>query len=658
MSTLGELAIALAILAATASLTACLAAARFASTEILRIAHWSLAATAAAFVAASGILLAALINGHFEFEYVARFTDRALPLGYKLAAFWAGQEGSLLLWAVLLAVMSSLAVFTGRGQTIVQSSATTAVLAAACAFFGFLLLLAADPFTVSSVVPADGNGLNPMLRDPAMIAHPPILFLGYAGFTVPFALLAGALIARVRDERWLAAARGWTLFSFLALSGGILLGAKWAYIVLGWGGYWAWDPVENASLLPWLTGVALLHSLIIQRQRGMFRASSAVLTLLTFVLCIFGTYITRSGIVDSVHSFGQSLVGTFFLVLIVATTIAGAGLLLWRRKLLCSDHEMTGLIGREGAFAAANILLVAMATVVLAGTMFPVISAFFGGARTTPQPQFYDRVAGPIAFLVAALMAVGPLLHYGPTAARALGRGILVPAALAAAAAAIVFAMGIRGGWAMACAAIAAGAVATVALDLYHRRGALFTNHRRYGAQLTHLGVVMLLVGITGSSVFSSKQSYQLNPGDSVAFAGRTLKLDQISEDPGTDCSVVSAIITVTEPDGGIVTLQPQRRFFDKWDDQPNSVVAIHSTWTRDLYVTLAGWDETGKNVAIEAIENPLVCWIWVGGIVLIAGGFICILPRLEPARSAGRVAARVKTQRICAVKSPLGRLS
>jgi len=360
MNAIGELSLTLAILAATASLAASLATARLGLAWLLNVARGCLIATAAALIAASAVLVAALVGGHFEIAYVAQFTDRALPLGYKLAAFWAGEEGSLLLWAVLLSIMSATVALSIRFKSPSQSAATIGILAAVCAFFGFLLLLAADPFAVSSTVPADGNGLNPLLRDPEMIAHPPILFLGYAAFTIPFALMAGALLANVRDSRWAELARAWAIFAWVALSGGILLGAKWAYEVLGWGGYWAWDPVESASLLPWLTGIAAMHSLIVQRQRGMFRVWSAALLSLTFLLCIFGTYITRSGIVDSVHGFAQSLVGTFFLVFILTVAAAAIALLIWRRQLLFSDHQLSGLLSRDGFFLAANILLVAM----------------------------------------------------------------------------------------------------------------------------------------------------------------------------------------------------------------------------------------------------------------------------------------------------------
>jgi cytochrome c-type biogenesis protein CcmF len=658
MNAMGELSLALAILAAVAALTASLAAGRFDSPGYLRLARWSLAAVAAAFVAASAVLLMALIGGDFQLVYVASFTDRALPLGYKLAAFWAGQEGSLLLWAVLLAIMSALAAFTIRSQSLVQAAATIGTLALVCTFFGFLLLLAADPFTISGAVPADGNGLNPMLRDPAMIAHPPLLFLGYAGFTVPFALMVGALVAGRRDESWIGPARIWTLIAWLGLTAGILLGARWAYVELGWGGYWAWDPVENASLLPWLTGIACFHSLIVQRQRGMLRIWSAWLLLGTFILCLFGTYITRSGIVDSVHGFGQSLTGTLFLAMIIAVTLAGSALLIWRRRLLRSAHELSGLIGREGGFLAGNILLAAMAVVVLLGTMFPVLSGWLSGTRTTLDAHFYDHVAAPIGLVVAALMATGPLLTYGEKAARKFAAGIAAPAALALIAAAAVYFHGIHNPWALACAAIAAGAITTIIMDAARHPHSLVTNHRRSGAQVAHLGLILAIVGITGSSVFSVKQNDQLNPGDTITFSGMKLKLDSLAEDHFADYTAVTAAISVTSPDGSVIMLHPKRRFFQNWDEQPNSVVAIDSTWNRDLYLTLAGWDANGKNVAIQAILNPLVCWIWIGGCVLLAGGIICLIPRFEPARVAAAAPMPAAKRRMAVRKTQLGRSS
>lgn len=645
MSTLGEMALSFAVLASAVAMLASMIAARFQSARALNAARWAVAALAVMLFVSSAALVIALLGADFSLDYVARFTDRALPAGYKLAAFWAGQEGSLLLWAVLLAGLSTIAVFTlNRQQPIGQSAATIATLSVICAFFALLILFAADPFAASAQVPDDGNGLNPMLQDSAMIAHPPLLFLGYAGFTIPFALMVGALAARREDDQWIDATRRWALFSWLFLTIGIVLGAQWAYVELGWGGYWGWDPVENASLLPWLTGTAFIHSLMVQQHRGMFRIWNAALLAVTFVLCIFGTYLTRSGIVDSVHSFGESLIGTFFLVFLLAVVVFSVGLIVWRARGLRSQRKLEGLISRDGAFLATNVLLSGMMLVVLIGTIFPVISRVFTGTSTSLGPPFYNKVVAPAGLLLVALMAIGPLLSYGEEAARRFARGSLIPSLAAIVAGITVWAHGFHNAWAVACAAIASAAVTAALIDFGRMLIArardekllpaffrlIDGNHRRYGGQLVHMGILLVVIGVTGSSVFSTNQTFQLTPGHSTDFAGFKLSLNSIAQSRGANYMMTEANLTATDANGGSMTLKPQRRVYDKWEEQTSSVVAIGSNWKRDLYLNLAGWDEGGENVAIQAIVNPLVNWIWAGGWVLAIGAVICLIPRIE----------------------------
>ncbi|MGA2441107.1 MAG: heme lyase CcmF/NrfE family subunit [Tepidisphaeraceae bacterium] len=673
MNTLGEMALSFAVLASAVAVLASFVSARFQSARALGVARWSIAALAIMLCASAVVLFVALLGGDFSFDYVAKFTDRALPAGYKLAAFWAGQEGSLLLWAVLLAVLSTIAVFTlNRQQPISQSAATIATLSVVCAFFALLILFAANPFAVSPEIPDDGSGLNPMLQDWAMIAHPPLLFLGYAGFTIPFALMVGALLAGRQDDRWIDATRWWVLFAWLFLTVGIVLGAQWAYVELGWGGYWAWDPVENASLLPWLTGTAFIHSLMVQQHRGMFRIWNAALLAVTFVLCIFGTYLTRSGIVDSVHSFGESLIGSFFLAFLLAAVVFSVGLIIWRMRRLRSQRRMEGLIGRDGAFLATNVLLSGMTLVVLIGTVFPVISRVVTGTSTTLGPPFYNKVVAPAGLVLVALMAIGPLLTYGKEAARRLARGSLIPALAAIVAGAAVWARGYHSAWAVACAAIAAAAVTAALIDFARMLIArcrdespllallrlIDGNHRRYGGQLVHMGILLVVIGVTGSSVFSTNQTFQLNPAHSTGFAGFKLTLNSIAQSRGVNYQMTEANVTATDSDGRSITLKPQRRVYDKWEEQTSSVVAIGSNWKRDLYLNLAGWDEDGQNVAIQAIVNPLVSWIWAGGWVLTIGALICLIPRVETlfAKAPAAQLAPPVRQQIPKAPTPRGR--
>jgi len=634
------------VVASALAVLASLVAVRFGSDRAILMARLAMVVVTVMFLLAANALIVALVTGDFSLHYVVHYTDSTLPLGYKLAAFWAGQEGSLLLWAVLLSVMATIASFITPKSQIGSTAATIATLAVVCGFFGAMLLFAANPFTATSPAPADGHGLNPMLRDSGMIAHPPMLFLGYAGFTIPFALMVAALITGQTDDRWINATRRWALVSWLFLTIGIVLGANWAYTVLGWGGYWGWDPVENASLLPWLTATAFLHSLMVQQHRGMFRLINVALLAATFVLCIFGTYLTRSGIVDSVHTFGKSLIGTFFLVFLIITIVFSFCLILARIPRLRSQQKVEGLIGREGAFLAANALLVGMMLVVLVGTLFPIISGWFG-TRTTLGPPFYNKVVGPVGFALVALMAVGPILHYGENAARTFFRGIIAPVIIAVVVVAIMWIRHFHQPWVMLCAALATALLVTYLLDFakawLHRVSKLQenpllatfrlfdTNHRRYGGQLAHVGFMLAVIGITGSSLFNQKITQRLtSDGDAVAFAGGSLKFKAIDQTTAPEVTRVTATIVWTDAVGRSVELHPAGQFFTKWEDQPNSLIAIDSNWRQDIYLHLAGWERDGSNVTLQAFCNPLISWIWLGGWLLAAGACFSALPRIE----------------------------
>jgi cytochrome c-type biogenesis protein CcmF len=666
MNYIGEFGLSAAVMLAAITIVTAMAAARFNSATAILLAKVSIVAVTSMFLLCSVALLTALVGSDFSLDYVARFTERSLPIGYRLAAFWAGQEGSLLLWALLLSAMSSIAVFSlNRKFSVGFSAAVIITLAVVTAFFGLLILCAANPFAPVAQKLADGQGLNPMLQDPGMIAHPPILFLGYAGFTIPFALMLAALITGRTDDRWIAATRRWVLVSWLFLTIGIILGAKWAYTTLGWGGYWAWDPVENASLLPWLTATAFVHSLMVQQTRNMFRIWNAALLAATFLLCIFGTYITRSGVVDSVHTFGQSAVGTFFCVFLVIATLFSAVLILSRLGKLFSLRRIQGLISREGAFLATNIVLMGIAVVVLIGTMYPVLSNALSGTRTTLGPAFYNHVAGPLGLLVVALMGLGPLLTYGKLDTQRLLRVLAAPVALGTLSAVAAYVFGWRSAWAAVCSFIAAGAVSVIVIDfarLVYQKSQqekvllaaakiLVHGHRRYGAQLAHVGVLLMIVGITASSVFKTKVTTDtLEPGSSATVAGMHLTLQSAKERQGENYNALETVVNVIDTDGRALTLTPQRRVYDKWPEQSSSVVAIDSTWKRDIYMNLAGWDVNEKTggygkISLEVIVNPLVSWIWIGGWVLGAGVLICLIPHLADVLAAIKASPADETE-------------
>ncbi|MHC4413769.1 MAG: heme lyase CcmF/NrfE family subunit [Planctomycetota bacterium] len=646
-SILGNLSLCGAVLVAAGAILASAAAIRFRSPGYQRVARWSIAAIALLLTVTVAALLTALLQSDFRLTYVVGYTERALPVGYKLAALWAGQEGSLLLWAWLLAILCLVAAIGYRKLIGTEHAVALGAMAAVCGFFAVLLLFAANPFQlVQGAVPRDGRGLNPMLQDPGMIIHPPLLFLGYAGFTVPLAVMIGVLVAGRRDNRWVVLVRRWLLVSWVFLGAGIILGAWWAYVELGWGGYWAWDPVENASLLPWLTSTALLHSMMVQQHRGMFKLWNVSLIALTFILCIFGTYLTRSGVIESVHAFGGSLLGVFFLVFLGLCTVVCGGLIIWRARALRPEHPLEGLISREGAFLLTNVLLLVMMVITLVGTIFPLLSGPFLDEPMTIKAPFYNRVVAPMCLVLVGLMAIGPVLAFGKSAAGKIARSLVVPGLAALTVTAVVGIVATHNLWALVCVALVTLGTFAVIVDFVRsvsaRRRSTGENpvaaavrlidrdHRRYGGQLAHLGIMMIVVGIAGSSLFADEQTHRLRPGETVEAGRYTVtfvSLDQVRE---VNFTAVQAAVKLTGPDGEATTLYPQRRFYDTWDE-PNSEVALRSNWRDDVYLTLAGWEAGGAVTAIQVRVNPLVLWIWIGGIVLAAGGLFCVLPRLLP---------------------------
>jgi cytochrome c-type biogenesis protein CcmF len=639
----GNFSLCVAILVAIGTLLASLRAVVAPSEVLLRTSRRGLVALAGIFVVASVALLVAEVQSDFRLAYVASHTERALPIGYKIAAFWAGQEGSLLLWGLFLALMGAVFVYHQRRATGTDHVIAAGTLAAVIGFFAALMLFAANPFQTLDVVPADGHGLNPMLQDPGMIAHPPILFTGYAGFTIPFALLIGSLVTGNLGNEWLKIARPWILVSWIFLGAGILLGAQWAYTELGWGGYWAWDPVENASLLPWLTATALLHSSIAQRRHGTLKRWAASMAALTFVLCIFGTYITRSGVVDSVHSFGQSLVGTFFGVFLTITIVASIVLLWIRWRALKDVRAIGSLVTTQGAFLGGNVLLVAMMIITLLGTMFPAITRIFTGNALSVTQSFYNRGVLPLSMLLMALMAISPLLSGGSQVMKKFARNLGLPLVMAAVAVAVLWALRVHSAWALAAGIVGATLAGSIAVDLVTAVRArqknthetlgvallrlLDANHRRYGSHVVHSGIVMIVAGITGSSLYSVKQLVPLSPSQTATVGNYALTLGNLHEVRESNYTAVQANLLIVDPNGHQDLLYPERRFYDK-AEEASTQIALRSNWSEDLYVTLAGWEQGGQTATFQVIVNPLVRWIWAGGVVMVLGAIGCLLPR------------------------------
>ncbi|MEI8195314.1 MAG: cytochrome c-type biogenesis CcmF C-terminal domain-containing protein [Phycisphaerae bacterium] len=637
-----------------------------ASDVMLRLMRFLMGVLAVLVSASSWGLLSSLLDNNFALSYVARNSDRALPLGYKIAAFWAGQEGSLLFWAWVLGLMGVGLAFALRKRDTAETSIALAVMAAVTGFFVLLMLSvkAADPFVTLPLadIPLDGRGLNPILQNFAMVLHPPILFIGYAGFTPALALLAGALIAGRRDSDWLSAMRPWLVVTWVALTVGIILGAQWAYMELGWGGYWAWDPVENASLLPWLTGTALLHSVAMWRKRGMFKLWTAFLTAGSFLLCIFGTYLTRSGVLKngSMHTFEESGLGAYFLVFMALVALASLILILLRLKLLRGEHELEALISREGTVMAGNVLLVTMMVVTLYGTVRPIFSsagAAMGGdpgAAIEAARPYYNRLVLPMALLLGAIMATGPVLGYGTSASTRVLKLLGIMGLVGVLVAGLMAAFGYSSGflshsnptsavWTMCVAAVAAAVVAGVALDFGSTswqlgRGnpvagmvrALLITPRRWGAQVAHLGLAALIVGVAGSSLFNVNQNVVLKKSESVTVGQYTLTYQELHDEKRPTHHAVIAHVTVKDQAGKSFAMDPERRFYDKSEPEGQSAseVDIRMGLANDVYLNLAGWEELGTSGTFQVILNPLVNWIWIGGILMTLGGLICLLPQ------------------------------
>ncbi len=623
----------------------------FRNQTLVRSAERTAASVWLAVSVSAGCLIYLLVTSDFGLKYVADYTNRDLPLFYKIAAFWAGQSGSLLFWTWLLSTVSAVVLHQNRDKNQALMPHVTSWLMISTGFFLVLNLFAANPFDRLGMVQPDGRvalmslpdgqGLNPLLQYFAMVIHPPVLFLGYVGFTVPFAFAMAALMSNRLDCQWLRITRRWTLVAWGFQGAGILLGAQWAYMELGWGGYWAWDPVENASLLPWLTGTALLHSAMVQERRGMFKAWNLVLAIATFLLCIFGTFLTRSGIVSSVHAFGKSNLGTFFIVFMLTVLVIAAGLILARRASLQSDHTLNSLLSRESSVFYNNLVLVVSCLTVLLGTMFPVISELFRGEQISVGPPFFNRVHIPIALILLLLTGAGPFFAWRQTSVRILLKNLALPAGLSAAILVPLLVMGIREWrpllfW-FFCAFVALATLADYFRDAGVRRknkgegflrslGAItFQNTRRYGGYIVHLGVALLFMGLAGAW-FNQETEKELAPGDSMTIGRYQLRCTDLRQGDTNNYAFIAAVLQAF--DGGIqvATLTPERRLY-KASQQASTEVSLHPTLREDLYVVYKGQSSDGKKALIQAFVNPLVNWLWIGGILMMLGTIVCLIP-------------------------------
>ncbi|HEX9380361.1 MAG TPA: heme lyase CcmF/NrfE family subunit [Gaiellaceae bacterium] len=605
-------------------------------------------------VVAAAVLLAALARHDFSFQYVAEHTSRELSLGYSLTAFWGGQEGSLLLWLLVLGGYSVAAVLTGRRVGRDVLAWVVPVLGLVGTFFAFMLVFVSSPFATQHA-PADGAGLTPSLQNPYMAIHPPMLYLGYVGLTIPFAFAMGALLSRRTDERWIVVTRRWTLAAWAFLGIGQLLGAHWAYVEIGWGGYYAWDPVENAALMPWVAATAFLHSVMIQEKRGMLRVWNMVLVVLAFCLSIFGTFLTRSGVIQSIHSFSQSPLGGWFLGFICLITAGSLGLVLLRLPLLRTKTRLESLVSREATFLYNNLLLVALALTILWGVVYPILSEAVTGEAASVSKPYYNFFLHSFGLPLLLLMGIGPLVAWRRASLRALGRTFLWPLGAALAAGIVLLALG-AGSSRVGVIAYTFSVFVLASIVLEFARGtsarkalggigwlAAFSslvarNRRRYGGYVVHASIVLLAIGVAGSSAYQTEREARLKPGESMTVAGNRLVFRGFETRMESNHRAIRGQVDVYRGDKYLGRYRPGKNEYFAEDQISNEVSIRHDPLTGGDLFLIADQVNTDGSIDLKALQKPLVNLIWLAGLVFVGGALIALWP---DAREERRLAER-----------------
>ena len=595
---------------------------------------------------AASLLVYSLIAGDFRLAYVAEHSNKSMDTPYKFASWWGGQEGSLLLWAWLLSTYTSVLVFQNRRKFREMMPYVTAVLMTTETFFLILISFVEAPFKVlmagKGIVDAgDGQGLNPLLQYWTMVIHPPMLYLGYVGFAVPFAFAIGSLITKQPGDAWIHTTRRWTLVTWMFQTTGVLLGAGWAYAVLGWGGYWGWDPVENASLLPWITATAFLHSVMMQEKKGMMKVWNMVLVSCTFFLCIFGTFLTRSGVVQSVHAFAQSSLGRYFIVFLAVGIAATLYLILNRLDYLKSEAQLESVLSRESSFLFNNLILLASCFAVLWGTLFPVITEAINGEKISVDGPFFNRVNIPIGLFLMLLTGVGPLIAWRKSSVESLKRAFFWPSLAGLAVAAGLIAMGVRHFYALVSFALCTFVAVTVVIEFF--KGAIairgkegqnifaamveltHRNTRRYGGYMVHMGIVFMFIGFTGKA-FDIDKTVEVNKGQIVRLGAYQLTIGDVESGKNENYSWDILNVGVNKGGTDLGTLRPERRLYFA-SRQPTSNVAIRRRLNEDLYLNFAGASNDGEGTVLQSYVFPLVSWIWIGYWGVLIGTIICLIP-------------------------------
>ena len=656
MAELGRAALVVSLGLSVYALVAGAAAAHLGRRRLAFSAQNALLAAFASTLIASAVLLSALLRNDFSFTYVARTTSEALPTAYTISAFWGGQEGSLLLWLLVLTGFAAAAVRLNRGWARDLIVWVVPVFGAVSTFFAFLLVAVANPFAIQAA-PADGLGMTPSLQNPYMLAHPPLLYLGYVGLTVPFAFAIGALLSGRTDERWLVATRRWTLVAWTALGIGQLLGAHWAYEEVGWGGYYAWDPVENAALMPWLAATAFLHSVMIQEKRGMLRVWNVLLVLLAFSLSLFGTFLTRSGVVNSIHSFTQSSIGPWFLAFIGVVVTVSLALVFWRLPRLRSPTRLESAISREAAFLYNNLLLLALCLTIFWGVVYPLLSEAVRGEAVVLGREYYDFFLRIFGLPLLLLMGIGPLIAWRRASLRSLLTTFRWPTGVAFVTGVVLLALGAGSSVpGLIAYTFAAFVVATITLEFVRGTRArkalgatswpgafsslMARNRRRYGGYVVHAAIVLLAIGVAGSSAFDTVAEAKLTRGQTMEIGDYRLQYRELDERIAANATEIRAELAVTRGGRDLGTLEAGKNAYTI-EEQVSNEVGIRSDLLtgEDLFVIAEQIDPDGT-VYFRVFVKPLVNLIWLAGLVFLLGSLITLWP---DAREQRRLVERTR---------------
>ncbi len=638
----GYIALFLAAVAALYSTGAFVIGQRIKNQALLRSAGNGLIATFALVSLSVAVLLYGIATHDFSNTYIASYTSTDMSLPYLVSALWAGNDGSLLFWAWLVSLFAFVSLLVNRSKARELVHYSSAVMMGTAAFFVIVVITAASPFETLASPPVDGMGLNPLLRNPGMLIHPPMLLGGYVGFSVPFAFAIAALISGRLGDEWIVIIRRWVLAAWMMLGIGNLLGAWWAYVELGWGGYWAWDPVENASLMPWLVMTAFLHSVMMQRRRGMLKMWNMSLVILAFALCIVGTFLTRSGVLSSVHSFAASpLLGSLLLSFIGVILIGAFGLLYYRSGWLTSKSEMESIVSRESTFLLNNLLLIGAVFTILLGTFFPVISEAVRDVKISVGPPFFDQVTGPIFLAIILLAGICTLVGWRRTSRSNLLHNFLWPATAAFATGMVLFVTGTRQWYPLLSFIVFAFVLSTIFYEWFRGTVArrrmhgdnylkafwrlIIDNRPRYGGYVVHIAIILMAMGVVGSTFYETEQDAVLRPGESMTINDYTLQFEGIAIEVTASREITRAVIAVYRGDNFAVRLTPEKHLYRNYE-QAVTEVAIRSTLVEDLYVILI--DSQADDIAsFKVMVNPMVKWIWIGGWVFVGGGLLAFWP-------------------------------